>query len=198
MNSIRVVFSIDLIITRSFGVIGEFACLRGLKFRMEFKILLEVWGRDRMRMDSVFKVASIRMASLQLSVEELQPRNTTYPELSWKTDSRRSSRPDASASRFRGTSNAWFKGIMAKETSEGSPRYKLLTMKSFLANWTLPVDRLQARSFVPSPLSAQIWCNRSERLRWRYPKCVESLTWWQAYDPRCPYHRHCWLCNGRL
>lgn len=70
MRSILVVFSIDLIITRLFEVMGEFACFNGLKFKMAFKILLAVWGRVRMRVDREFKVASIRTASLNALVEE--------------------------------------------------------------------------------------------------------------------------------
>jgi hypothetical protein len=59
-----VVFSIDLTITRSFGVIGELACLRGLKFRMTFRILFEIRGRARIRMEREFKVALTKTASL--------------------------------------------------------------------------------------------------------------------------------------
>lgn len=58
------VFSIDLTITRSFGVIGELACLRGLKFRMTFRILFEIRGRARIRMEREFKVALTKTASL--------------------------------------------------------------------------------------------------------------------------------------
>lgn len=70
MSSILVVFSIDLIITRLFEVMGEFACFKGLKFKMAFKILLAVWGRVRMRMEREFRVASIRTASLCVLVEK--------------------------------------------------------------------------------------------------------------------------------
>ena len=54
----------DLTITRSLGVIGELACLRGLKFRMTFKILFPRLGRARIRIESEFSVASTRTASL--------------------------------------------------------------------------------------------------------------------------------------
>jgi hypothetical protein len=65
INSDLVVFSIDFTITRSLGVIlGELACFRGLKFRITFKILLAIWGRERMRMEREFRVASTRTASL--------------------------------------------------------------------------------------------------------------------------------------
>lgn len=64
MSSILVVFSIDFITTRVLGVMGELACFKGLKFRMAFRILLEVWGRERMTMDREFMVASIERASL--------------------------------------------------------------------------------------------------------------------------------------
>jgi hypothetical protein len=63
-----VVFSIDLTITRSLGVIGELACLRGLKFRMTFKILFAICGRARIRREREFRVASTSTASLFLSV----------------------------------------------------------------------------------------------------------------------------------
>jgi hypothetical protein len=63
-----VVFSIDLTITRILGVMGELACLRGLKFRMTFKILFEVWGRARIRIDREFRVASTSTASLCMLV----------------------------------------------------------------------------------------------------------------------------------
>ena len=59
-----VVFSIDLAITRIFGVIGELAIFRGLKDRMAFRILLERVGRARMRVEREFRVASISTASL--------------------------------------------------------------------------------------------------------------------------------------
>lgn len=65
MSKIRVVFSIDLAITRSLGVMGEFASFRGLKFKMAFRILLAMDGRARMRMEREFRVASISTASLE-------------------------------------------------------------------------------------------------------------------------------------
>lgn len=64
MSNDLVVFSIDLTITRSLGVIGELACFRGLKFRMTVKILFAVWGRARIRMEREFRVASTSTASL--------------------------------------------------------------------------------------------------------------------------------------
>jgi hypothetical protein len=64
MSNIRVVFSIDFAITRSLGVMGEFASLRGLKFNMALMILLEIAGRARIRMDREFRIASMSTASL--------------------------------------------------------------------------------------------------------------------------------------
>lgn len=64
MSNDLVVFSMDLTITRSLGFMGEFACFKGLKFRITVKILLAIWGRARIRMERVFKVASTRTASL--------------------------------------------------------------------------------------------------------------------------------------
>jgi len=72
MRSILVVFSMDLTITRSFGVIGELANLSGLKLRMALRILFAMGGRARMSMEREFKVASMSTASLgcQLSREQ--------------------------------------------------------------------------------------------------------------------------------
>jgi hypothetical protein len=64
MRRSLVVFSIDLTITRSFGVMGELASFRGLKFKITFKILLAIGGRARMRMEREFNVASTSTASL--------------------------------------------------------------------------------------------------------------------------------------
>ncbi len=54
----------DLAMTRIFEVIGELASFRGLKFKMAFRILLEMEGRARMRMEREFRVASMSTASL--------------------------------------------------------------------------------------------------------------------------------------
>jgi hypothetical protein len=59
-----VVFSTDLIITLILGVRGEWASLRGSKFRRVFKMRLEVPGLVRTRIDKQFKVASTIKASL--------------------------------------------------------------------------------------------------------------------------------------
>lgn len=64
MRNMRVVFSIDLTMTRSFAVMGELANFMGLKFRTVFMIRLEVFGRVRTRMDRQFSVASTTRASL--------------------------------------------------------------------------------------------------------------------------------------
>jgi hypothetical protein len=71
-----VVFSIDLTITRSLGVIGELACFKGLKFRITFKILLAIWGLARIKTEREFKVASTSTASLILSVSCNRTNNT--------------------------------------------------------------------------------------------------------------------------
>jgi hypothetical protein len=73
ISSARVVRSIDLTITRSLGVIGEFACFRGLKFRIAESILFATAGRVLIKTDSPFNVALIKMASLWLSIRGSQP-----------------------------------------------------------------------------------------------------------------------------
>jgi hypothetical protein len=50
--------------TRNFGVMGELASFRGLKFKMALRILLAIGGRARMSMDKEFSVASTSTASL--------------------------------------------------------------------------------------------------------------------------------------
>lgn len=111
MSSMRVVFSIDFTSTRVFGVIGELASFSGLKFRTEFRILLEVVGLVRTRTESVFKVASTSRASLgqsaRVSFREPQTRETdqSYLLLSCSTPSILSKRPVASASSCRGSNN---------------------------------------------------------------------------------------------
>ena len=75
------VFSIDLTITRSLGVIGELACLRGLKFRMTVKILFARWGRARIRIEREFKVASTSKASLWWSVHDRKGREKYTPQI---------------------------------------------------------------------------------------------------------------------
>ncbi len=64
MRSSLVVFSIDLTMTRSFGVMGELASFRGLKFKMAVRILLAIGGRARMSIEREFNVASTSTASL--------------------------------------------------------------------------------------------------------------------------------------
>lgn len=64
MSSILVVFSIDLIMTRVLGVIGELASFKGLKLSMAFTILLAMAGRARIKIEREFRVASIKTASL--------------------------------------------------------------------------------------------------------------------------------------
>jgi hypothetical protein len=55
-----------LTITRSFGVIGELASLRGLKFKMTFNILFAVRGRARISTERELRVALIRTVFLQV------------------------------------------------------------------------------------------------------------------------------------
>jgi hypothetical protein len=50
--------------TRSFGVMGELASFKGLKFRIVLRILLEMAGRARISTEREFKVASTSTASL--------------------------------------------------------------------------------------------------------------------------------------
>lgn len=62
------VFSIDLIITRFLGVMGELASLRGLKFKMALMILEAIEGRARTRRERQFSVESTKTASLNLLI----------------------------------------------------------------------------------------------------------------------------------
>lgn len=59
-----VVRSIDLIWTLALGLIGEFACLNGLKVRIEGRILLAMDWRVRRSVPRQFRVALIKTASL--------------------------------------------------------------------------------------------------------------------------------------
>lgn len=68
MSSMRVVFSMDLIITRFLGVMGEFASLRGLKFKMALMILGAIDGRARIRRERQLRVESTKTASLYLGI----------------------------------------------------------------------------------------------------------------------------------
>lgn len=60
--------SMDLIFTRIVGVIGEFACLRGLKLRIAFTILLEMDCRVRIMIGRQFNVALTKIGSLCLLI----------------------------------------------------------------------------------------------------------------------------------
>lgn len=102
MSNDLVVFSIDLTITRSFGVIGELASLRGLKFKMTFNILFAVRGRARTSTERELSVALIKTVFLQVLVIDGTFRVRTYMALSWNIPSTLSRRPDASASKLRG------------------------------------------------------------------------------------------------
>lgn len=64
MSNAFVVRSIDLMMTLSFGVIGELACLSGLKFKTALRILLAIDGRDRMSIPRQLRVALTNTASL--------------------------------------------------------------------------------------------------------------------------------------
>jgi len=106
----RVVFSIDFIMTLFFGVIGELASFKGLKPSTTFVILFDVPGRVRIRMDKRFKVASTKIASLlwQEYVNKPSRQGTgtgdlLYLLLSCKTPSILSRSPVASASNSRGS-----------------------------------------------------------------------------------------------
>lgn len=61
----RVVFSMDLMSTLFFGVMGELASFRGLKLRTVLMIRLDVFGRVRIRIERQLSVASTTSASLQ-------------------------------------------------------------------------------------------------------------------------------------
>ncbi len=64
MRNMRVVFSIDLMSTLFFGVIGELASFRGLKLRTELMMRPEVFGRVRIKIERQLRVASTSRASL--------------------------------------------------------------------------------------------------------------------------------------
>ena len=76
----RTVFSIDLIRTLAFGVMGELASLRGLKFITAFSMRLEVVGLVLMRMERVLRVASTSSASLVVPGQDskLVPQRESY------------------------------------------------------------------------------------------------------------------------
>lgn len=61
------VFSIDLIRTLVFGVMGDLvASLNGLKLKRVDMMRLDVFGRWRIRMDNVFNVASTTKVLLEM------------------------------------------------------------------------------------------------------------------------------------
>lgn len=66
MSNALVVRSIDLIWTRTLGVMGELACFIGLKFRTAEMILLAMDWRVRRRVPKQLSVALMRTASLKL------------------------------------------------------------------------------------------------------------------------------------
>jgi len=63
-SSAFVVRSMDLIMTRVFGVIGVLESLRGLKLRIVLVILLEIEARVRIRLPKELSVAVTSKASL--------------------------------------------------------------------------------------------------------------------------------------
>lgn len=65
INSILVVFSMDLTSTLVLGVMGELASFRGLKFITALRMRPEVAGLVRTRIDMQFRVPSTTRASLQ-------------------------------------------------------------------------------------------------------------------------------------
>lgn len=121
----RVVFSIDLASTRTFGVRGELASLSGLKLMTALRMRLDVEGRVRTRMGRQFSVPSTMSASLQhnslnqfLGASSYSTCGTqSYLLLSWSTLSILSRRPVASASSCLGSRNGWPGGIIPKEIS---------------------------------------------------------------------------------
>ena len=73
MSNALVVRSMDLMITLSFGVMGELACLSGLKFKMALRILFAMDGRVRMRVPTQLRVALTNTASLQDIISSIYP-----------------------------------------------------------------------------------------------------------------------------
>lgn len=61
----RVVFSRDFMKTLVFGVMGELASFRGLKFSTELRMRFDVFGRVRTKMERQLIVASTSKTSLQ-------------------------------------------------------------------------------------------------------------------------------------
>lgn len=124
VNSALVVLSIDLIKTLSFGVIGELACFRGLKFKMAERTLLAMEGRARMRRPRQLSVELTSTASLKyISSISLPSGRLTHHVFSWKTFNRRSRSPEASASRLGGGISWCVRGTSAREVSLCSGRY---------------------------------------------------------------------------
>lgn len=72
-SSDLVVLSIDFTMTRIFGVMGELACFKGLKFRMAETILFATAGRVRMRRERELSVASTSTASLPGRYQHMVP-----------------------------------------------------------------------------------------------------------------------------
>lgn len=64
MSNAFAVRSIDFMMTLSFGVMGELACLSGLKFKVALRILLAIDGRVRMSIPRQLSVALTSRASL--------------------------------------------------------------------------------------------------------------------------------------
>jgi len=65
-SSARVVRSIDLTMTLTLGVMGEFASFSGLKFRTVDMILFEIEGFERISVPKLFRVAVTSKASLYI------------------------------------------------------------------------------------------------------------------------------------
>ena len=66
MSNALVVRSIDLIWTRTLGLMGELACFMGLKFRTAEMILLAMDWRVRRSVPKQLRVALMRTASLEV------------------------------------------------------------------------------------------------------------------------------------
>jgi len=71
-----VVRSIDLIWTLALGLIGELACLNGLKFRIAERILLAIDWRVRRRVPRQLRVALTKTASLEVWYQALSSTTT--------------------------------------------------------------------------------------------------------------------------
>ena len=117
--------SIDRISSFRLGVIGRSACRKGLKLSTAETILGAIEGRARTRTPRLQMVASTSSAVLYRVSLEGKLTTVTNLSLSCRVPSRRSSKPDASGSRFLGGIRGWSRGTSAMEMSFCSGRYVL-------------------------------------------------------------------------